>query len=38
MGSGTTGAVAHRMNKEFIGIELNKEYYNIAKERIYGQD
>tara|TARA_A100001515_G_C4500507_1_gene186504 strand:+ start:32 stop:712 length:681 start_codon:yes stop_codon:yes gene_type:complete len=38
MGSGTTGVVAQRMNKEFIGIELNKEYYNIAKDRIYGQD
>ena len=34
MGSGTTGVVAKKMNKDFIGIELEKKYYNIAKERI----
>jgi len=34
MGSGTTGVVAKKMNKDFIGIELDKEYYKIAKERI----
>ncbi len=34
MGSGTTGVVAHRLNRKWIGIELNKEYCKIAKERI----
>ena len=34
MGSGTTGVVAKKTNKNFIGIELDKEYYKIAKERI----
>jgi len=34
MGSGTTGVVAQRMNKQFIGIELNTEYYELAKRRI----
>ena len=23
---------------DFIGIELDKDYYNFAKDRIYGQD
>ena len=34
MGSGTSGVVAKEMNRNFIGIEIVKEYYNIAKERI----
>lgn len=34
MGSGTTGVACKKLNRDFIGIELNKEYYNIAKERI----
>tara|TARA_R100001530_G_C4257333_1_gene139526 strand:- start:42 stop:713 length:672 start_codon:yes stop_codon:yes gene_type:complete len=34
MGSGTTGIVAKRMNRDFIGIELDEEYFKIAKERI----
>ncbi|RCS70135.1 DNA-methyltransferase [Vibrio casei] len=34
MGSGTTGVSALRLNREFIGIELDKKYFNIAKERI----
>ena len=34
MGSGTTGVVAKRLNRNFIGIELNTEYFNIAKNRI----
>lgn len=34
MGSGTTGVVAKKQNKNYIGIELNKEYIEIAKERI----
>lgn len=34
MGSGTTGKMAKLLNRNFIGIELDEEYYNIAKERI----
>jgi site-specific DNA-methyltransferase (adenine-specific) len=34
MGSGTTGKMAILNNRKFIGIELNNEYFNIAKERI----
>ena len=36
-GSGTTGVVAKRLNRNFIGFELNEEYYNIADERIKGE-
>ena len=34
MGSGTTGKMALLNNRNFIGIELDEEYFNIAKERI----
>jgi DNA modification methylase len=34
MGIGTTGISCVSMNRQFIGIELVKEYYKIAKERI----
>lgn len=34
MGSGTTGVAALNTNRNFIGIELNEEYFNIAKKRI----
>ena len=34
MGSGTTGKMAKLLNRNFIGIELDEEYFNIAKERI----
>lgn len=34
MGSGTTGIACVKSNRPFIGIELNKEYYDIAKKRI----
>jgi len=33
MGSGTTGLVAIKQNKNYIGIELNPEYCKIASER-----
>ena len=33
-GSGTTGLVALKQNKKFIGIELNKEYIEIANRRL----
>ncbi len=34
MGSGTTGIAAYREGCEFIGIELEQEYYDIAQRRI----
>lgn len=34
MGSGTTGVACKELNREFIGIELDEKYFNIAKERI----
>ena len=34
MGSGTTGKMAKLNNRKFIGIELDEEYFNIARERI----
>lgn len=33
-GSGTTGKMAILNNRNFIGIELDENYFNIAKERI----
>jgi len=33
-GAGTTGLVALKQNKQFIGIELNPEYIKIAEERL----
>ena len=34
MGSGTTGVACKELNRNFIGIELDEKYFNIAKERI----
>jgi site-specific DNA-methyltransferase (adenine-specific) len=34
MGSGTTGVACINNNRNFIGIELDKNYYNIATKRI----
>lgn len=34
MGSGTTGLAAKNTNRNFIGIELDETYFNIAKERM----
>ena len=33
MGSGSTGVACLETNRNFIGIELDEKYYNIAKER-----
>lgn len=33
-GSGTTGVVAQRLSRRYIGIELNPNYVEIAKQRI----
>ena len=34
MGSGTTGVACKNTNRNFIGIEMDKKYFNIAIERI----
>lgn len=34
MGSGSTGVAAKSTNRNFIGIELDEKYFEIAKERI----
>ena len=34
MGSGTTGVACKNLNRNFIGIELDKEYFEVAKARI----
>ena len=36
IGSGTTGLVALKMDRRFIGVELNPEYVDIAERRIQG--
>lgn len=34
MGSGTTGVACVNTNRRFIGIELDQDYFDIAKQRI----
>lgn len=36
MGSGTTGVAAMRTGRVFIGIEIDEEFFKIARDRIYG--
>lgn len=36
MGSGTTGVVAKQLGRNFIGVELDKNYFEMAQERIEG--
>ncbi len=37
MGSGTTGVSAIQLGRRFVGIELEKEYFEIAKARLKGE-
>jgi site-specific DNA-methyltransferase (adenine-specific) len=34
MGSGTTGVACKKLNRNFIGIELDADYFKIASDRI----
>lgn len=36
MGSGTTGVACANTGRRFIGVELDENYFNIAKDRILG--
>ena len=38
MGSGTTGVACVRLNRNFIGMEINSEYYKIAELRIKAEN
>jgi len=37
MGSGTTGKMAKRLGRNFIGIEMDEGYFKIAQDRINGE-
>lgn len=34
MGSGTTGVACRQLDRKFIGIEINEEYFEIARKRL----
>ena len=34
MGSGTTGVACKELGRDFIGVEIDEKYFNIAKDRI----
>jgi DNA modification methylase len=34
MGSGTTGVACKNLNRRFIGVEIEKKYYDMAEKRI----
>ena len=38
IGSGSTGVACQNTNRNFIGFELDEEYFNIAKERLEGRN
>jgi DNA modification methylase len=38
MGSGSTGVAAKKEKFNFVGIELNEEYYKIAEARINSEN
>jgi site-specific DNA-methyltransferase (adenine-specific) len=37
MGSGAIGVAAKQCGRNFIGIEMNSEYFQMTRERIYNQ-
>ena len=38
MGSGSTGVACKNTNRDFIGIEMDEQYFNIAQSRINGTE
>lgn len=38
MGSGSTGVACKNTNRDFIGIEMSEQYFNIAQNRINGTE
>ena len=36
MGSGSTGVACKQLGRDFIRMELNEDYFKLAKERIEG--
>lgn len=38
MGSGTTGVACKELGRRFIGIEIDKKYFEITRNRIIGED
>ena len=34
MGSGSCGVACHELNRNFIGIEKNEEFFEIVKKRL----
>jgi DNA modification methylase len=38
LGSGTTAVACKELNRKYIGIEIDKEYYDIAVNRLNGID
>ena len=37
MGAGTTAVVARKLNRKYIGIEINSEYIDICNKRLYNE-
>jgi DNA modification methylase len=37
IGSGTTAVVARRLNRNYIGFELNPKYIKISNRKIYNE-
>jgi DNA modification methylase len=37
MGAGTTGLVARKLDRNYVGIELNPKYIKIAEKRIFDE-
>lgn len=36
LGSGTTAVACKELNRQYIGFEIDKKYYNIANDRLKG--
>lgn len=38
LGSGTTGIACKKLGRDFIGIEMDEDYFNIAEQRIFAEE